>query len=421
PCEKKGNEMTTMLSLILAFMLSIGGSPAASVNPAGCPGNTGIQAPIDNNPNINRFFEDYNQKTASRAVSKKIQEIPLIKQPKTQIRLRFSLYLKEELRLVGYIDSMNLYQAFGMNPVNNRDPFGELTYKEFEDIKATDMIVRGYSADEILELINRGTFKRGYLAKVDLWNEYYIEDSFTPYEDPEYNAWGRQVSLWIQDKASVAKDFWASQDSVITHTIGATLSDFGGGSGHVFNLGTRSGDAIIDYQRSKDFETFLIMGVTIWGESGEAYLMTMGGHSLYKNLKRKWSLSKANKTVGKFKNQPGYMQDPISGRWKKIKNEPQITSKPLHGNRLDAPGAHDVYAVIEQKTGELLRFGETGRGYLVRAREWINYFQKKGIDVVLKRLKTVSGKGAAKLLETRYIETYKKIFGKLPKYQKNFH
>jgi hypothetical protein len=41
--------MTTMLSLILAFMLSIGGSPTASVNPAGCPGDTGIQAPIDNN------------------------------------------------------------------------------------------------------------------------------------------------------------------------------------------------------------------------------------------------------------------------------------------------------------------------------------------------------------------------------------
>ena len=57
--------MTTMLSLILAFMLSIGGSPAASVNPAGCPGDTGIQAPIDNNRTINHFSEDYNQKTAS--------------------------------------------------------------------------------------------------------------------------------------------------------------------------------------------------------------------------------------------------------------------------------------------------------------------------------------------------------------------
>jgi hypothetical protein len=118
--------MTTMLSLILAFMLSIGGSPAASVNvnPAGCPGDTGIQAPIDNNRPINRFFEAYREKTASRPISKKILEIPLIKQPKTQIRLRFSLSLKEELCLVGYKDSMNLYQAFNQNPVNFTDPFG---------------------------------------------------------------------------------------------------------------------------------------------------------------------------------------------------------------------------------------------------------------------------------------------------------
>ena len=116
--------MTTMLSLILAFMLSIGGSPAASVNPAGCPGDTGIQTPIDNNRTINRFFEDYREKTASRPISKKNLEIPLIKQPETQIRFRFSLYVKEELRLVGYMDSMNLYQAFGMNPVNFNDPMG---------------------------------------------------------------------------------------------------------------------------------------------------------------------------------------------------------------------------------------------------------------------------------------------------------
>jgi len=118
--------MTTMLSLILAFMLSIGGSPAASVNvnPAGCPGDTGIQAPDNNNRTINRFFEDYNQKTASRPISKKILEIPLIKQPKTQIRLRFSLCLKGKLRLMGYMDSMNMYQAFNMNPVNFTDPLG---------------------------------------------------------------------------------------------------------------------------------------------------------------------------------------------------------------------------------------------------------------------------------------------------------
>jgi hypothetical protein len=104
--------MTTMLSLILAFMLSIGGSPAVSVNPAGCPGDTGIQVTVDNNRNINHFFEDYREKTASRPISKKILETPLIKRPKTQIRLRFSLLLKGKLRLMGYMDSMNLYLGF---------------------------------------------------------------------------------------------------------------------------------------------------------------------------------------------------------------------------------------------------------------------------------------------------------------------
>jgi hypothetical protein len=317
---------------------------------------------------------------------------------------------------------INLNQAFNQNPVNFTDPFGEFTYREFLDIKATDMILKGYSSDEILEFIAKGTFKRGYLAKVNRWNEAYIEYMFKPEEDIEYNAWGRKIALWFQDIASTAKSFWASQDSVISHTIGATLSDFGGGAGQIFNLGTKTGESIVQYERSKDFETLLIMGTTIWGEAGEAFLMTLGGHSIYKNLRNKWSLSKINGGVGKFKNQPGYMQDSISGRWKSIKNEPQITSKPLHGNDLRSPGPHDVYAVFDRKTGQLLRFGETGRGTMIRAREWTNYFKKNyGISVRVQRLGTVSGKRAAKLLENRYIETYKKIFGKLPKFQKTLH
>ena len=116
--------MTTALSLILVFMLSIGGSPAVG------PGNTGIQGPIDNNLNTNRFFEDYNKKTASRVDSKKIPEIPLINYPKTQTRLIFTLPLKEKPLLMGYEDSMNLYQAFNMNPINFTDPFGLLTQEQ---------------------------------------------------------------------------------------------------------------------------------------------------------------------------------------------------------------------------------------------------------------------------------------------------
>jgi hypothetical protein len=115
--------MTTMISLILAIMLSIGGSPAVG------PGAAGIQGPIDNSCAINHFFEDYSQKTASRVDSKKTPGTPLINQPKTQIMLSFQLCLKEKLYLRGYMDSMNLYQGFNMNPVNFTDPMGEHTFK----------------------------------------------------------------------------------------------------------------------------------------------------------------------------------------------------------------------------------------------------------------------------------------------------
>ena len=110
--------MTTALSLILALMLSIGGSSA------GGPGNTGIQATVDNSPNVSHFFEGYTPKTASRLFPKKIPEIVSIDQPKTQIRLIFTPPLKEKPLLMGYEDSMNLYQAFNMNPINFTDPFG---------------------------------------------------------------------------------------------------------------------------------------------------------------------------------------------------------------------------------------------------------------------------------------------------------
>ena len=141
--------MTTMLSLILAFMLSIGGSPAAGVNPAGCPGDTGIQAPIDNNRTINHFSDDYKQKTASRAKSKKTGETPSIQDLETVNSIRFSLFSIEKLRQVRYSDhksfrfnsvdpvinkiealynpqAWNLYAYCNNNPITYYDPDGRL-------------------------------------------------------------------------------------------------------------------------------------------------------------------------------------------------------------------------------------------------------------------------------------------------------
>ena len=106
--------MTTMLSLILAFMLSIGGSPAAGVNPGGCPGDTGIQAPIDNNRTINHFSGDYNQKTASRAKSKKVGETSSIQDLETVNSIRFSRFSIEKLRQPRYSD----HKSFRFNSVD---------------------------------------------------------------------------------------------------------------------------------------------------------------------------------------------------------------------------------------------------------------------------------------------------------------
>lgn len=39
-----------------------------------------------------------------------------------------------------------------------------------------------------------------------------------------------------------------------------------------------------------------------------------------------------------------------------------------------------------------------------------------GLDTVVEPLRTVEGKAAAKALETRYIETYEKVFGIKPGY-----
>jgi RHS repeat-associated protein len=186
---------------------------------------------------------------------------------------------------MGYEDSMNLYQAFNMNSVNFVDPFGEYSYKDFLVSKVADMKSRGYTEEEIDSFVNRGTFKRGYRQKVDRWIDFQIEEAFKPEDDGEYNAWGRKVALWFQEKASVAKSFWASQDSVITHTIGASVSDFVGGAGQTFNLGTKSGEAIIEYQRYKDFESVVNMAVSIWGEASEAYLTVVGGVKGYRSMK----------------------------------------------------------------------------------------------------------------------------------------
>jgi hypothetical protein len=111
----------------------------------------------------------------------------------------------------------------------------------------------------------------------------------------------------------------------------------------------------------------------------------------------------------------------VLGRKLGIDPEDNFPDLHLNGNRLDTPGPHDVYVIRDAKSGELLHFGETGRGYLTRWREQLRTFNKMGMDIRVELLQTVDGKNAARQLERRYIETYERIFGRRPPFNHSNH
>ena len=86
-----------------------------------------------------------------------------------------------------------------------------------------------------------------------------------------------------------------------------------------------------------------------------------------------------------------------------------------------ATGPHDVYVIRNTSNGELLHFGETGRGYMTRLAEHQRSFNRLGIDVDVELLRSLEGKAAARALESRYIDSYRRIFGKRPPFNFNDH
>lgn len=90
--------------------------------------------------------------------------------------------------------------------------------------------------------------------------------------------------------------------------------------------------------------------------------------------------------------------------------------RPLHGNSFAAAGPHDVYVLRNAATGELLHFGETGKGYLTRFAAHQREYAKLGIDIDVDRLSTVEGKAAARAIESRYISTYIRVFDQRPRF-----
>jgi hypothetical protein len=102
--------MTTMLSLILAFMLTMGGSPAVSVSPVNSIGpESGVSKDITGKPRLGEFLKIY-----------PVGAKPNAGNPRLVLNLSFQ-YKKSPL--------INLNQAFGMNPINFIDPMGALKFK----------------------------------------------------------------------------------------------------------------------------------------------------------------------------------------------------------------------------------------------------------------------------------------------------
>ncbi|UHA74900.1 hypothetical protein [Paenibacillus sp. 481] len=93
----------------------------------------------------------------------------------------------------------------------------------------------------------------------------------------------------------------------------------------------------------------------------------------------------------------------------------------VHGNSLKSTKPTDVYVVREVKTGKVMRYGETTQGHKVRGQQHARRFFNLGIEVETMLLKGGLSKTNAKVLETRYIKTHEKVFGKKPPYNKSYH
>ena len=104
---------------------------------------------------------------------------------------------------------------------------------------------------------------------------------------------------------------------------------------------------------------------------------------------------------------------------------PALRSGPTAGSgaarHKQIPSSHDVYVIRDATSGRLLHFGETGRGFSVRLAEHERFYAKEGIDIIGLRLDTVEGKAAAKELERRYIDAYRRLFGSRPLYNHSNH
>ena len=106
---------------------------------------------------------------------------------------------------------------------------------------------------------------------------------------------------------------------------------------YISNFGTRTGEAISNWLRNKDFENFLIMATTAWGEAGEAFLAVIGGLRGYQSLRAQYqSIQRLDARFEAFvKGKYGQFKD-----WYKL-NKNRLQSGHI-GNKFDELTINDI-------------------------------------------------------------------------------
>ena len=90
---------------------------------------------------------------------------------------------------LGFVDSMNLFEAFGSDPVNMVDPLGlKLSDLELDTLLEGNPIGRTLNASELQQIKSTWTYKMSSVVGGDAWARYAIEEKRHRQGDAGVNA-----------------------------------------------------------------------------------------------------------------------------------------------------------------------------------------------------------------------------------------
>jgi hypothetical protein len=318
---------------------------------------------------------------------------------------------------LGPVDSPNLYQAFGFDGMNVTDPYGECwTGGCIETLKSA----------------------AGYVVGLGLSGAELVAAPVTMAATETVDAYNNVARVTSAYQAGGVEAAWSEADMIGREETEENKQRLIGMIPFV-NTYRQGSQVIRTYEEQGSFAGGMRVGRTAFS-LGTDVTVVYGAASGARAVTRPSPSSGASSTAPRVNllkqgvpEKVYYKRKVVDGRvyeqrptasatessWVRPNRFPEAPS--LHGNRLGAPGPHDVYAVVESGTGRVLRFGETGRGHLTRLREWQRYFLKQNLDVDILLIDTVKGKASARAFESRLIRRYERAYGSLPRFQRSYH